>query len=72
MSLLVHRPPQIVGLPVDFDEHLVKVPLVPRAGPPAAQAIGVGLPELAAPLVDGVIGDVHPAVGHHLLHVAQA
>jgi hypothetical protein len=42
-ALLVHRPPQIVGLPVDCDEHLVKVPRVPRAGPPA---MGVGLPEL--------------------------
>jgi hypothetical protein len=45
---------------VDCDEHLLKVPRVPRAGPPAAQAMGVDLPELAAPLVEGALGDAHP------------
>ena len=28
-AVLVHRPPQIVGLARDVDEHLVKVPRVP-------------------------------------------
>jgi hypothetical protein len=31
--MLIDRPPQVVGLAVDFDEYLVEVPLVPGAGP---------------------------------------
>ena len=42
------------------------------SGPPATQVVGVGLPELAAPLVDGVVGDAHTTFGHHLLDVTQA
>jgi hypothetical protein len=34
--VLVHRPPQVVGLAVDRDVHLVEVPLIPRAGPAPA------------------------------------
>jgi hypothetical protein len=34
--ILVHRTPQIVGLPTDLDEYLVKVPFVPGAGPAPA------------------------------------
>ena len=55
--MLVDRPPQVVGRAVDLDEHLVEVPLVAGAGPAAAQPVGVGLPELGAPLPDRFVGD---------------
>ena len=57
VAVLVDRPPQVVGLAVDLDEYLVKVPLVARLGPPAAQPIGVGLTELPSPLADSLVGD---------------
>lgn len=47
------RPPQVLLLTVDLDEDLVQVPLVPGAGPTAAQRVGVVLPELGAPPPDG-------------------
>lgn len=39
IPVLVNRPPQIVSLPVDLDEYLVKVPRIPRAGPMTAQPL---------------------------------
>ena len=70
--MLVHRAPQVVGLAVDLDEDLVKVPLVTRACPSAAQSVGVGLAERSAPLPDGLVGDRDAALQHHLLDVAEA
>jgi hypothetical protein len=49
-TVLVNGPPQVVGLPVDCDENLVEVPLIPGAWPSAAQPVRVSLPELLAPL----------------------
>lgn len=50
VAVLVHGPPEVVQPPVGLDEDLVEVPFVPGAGSPAAQSVGVGLPELGAPL----------------------
>lgn len=36
ITVLINRPPQIVGLAADLDEHLVEVPLVAWAGPTAS------------------------------------
>jgi hypothetical protein len=49
IPVLVHRPPQIMPLAVDLDEHLVKVPLVPGAWLASARPVGVGLAKLLAP-----------------------
>ncbi|MDQ0904508.1 hypothetical protein QFZ22_000493 [Streptomyces canus] len=49
VAVLVDGPPQILLFPVDLDEDLIQVPLVPRPRLPTAQRIGVGLPELATP-----------------------
>lgn len=37
VAILVNRPPQIVGLAVDFQKHFVEEPLVSRAGTPPPQ-----------------------------------
>ena len=55
--VLVHRPPQIMGLAIDLDEDIVDVPFIPWSATPAAQSMGVELAELAAPLMDGLVGD---------------
>jgi hypothetical protein len=53
-------PPQVVGLAVDLNEHLVEVPCVSRASPAPAQGVGVDLPELRAPLPHRLMGDHDP------------
>jgi hypothetical protein len=70
--VLVDRPPQVVGLSVDLDEYLVEVPLIPGAWPPAAQPVRVGLPELLAPLPEGLVGNHDAALHHHLFDLAEA
>ena len=72
MPVLVDRPPQIVRLPIDRDEDLIKVPLVAWPGTVAAQRIRVGLAELAAPLADRFVRDDHAVLGEALLHVVVA
>jgi hypothetical protein len=47
---VVNRTRQVVVLPTDLDEHLVKVPLVTGAWPATAQPAGVGLAEFPGPL----------------------
>jgi hypothetical protein len=71
-AVLIHRPPQVLGLAVDLDEYLIEVPLVPWPGPSAAQSIGVGLAERSAPLPNCLVGNHDPALQHHLLDVTEA
>ena len=43
--MLVDRAPQVPLCAVDLHKHLIKVPLIARAGAPPAQVVGVDLPE---------------------------
>jgi hypothetical protein len=61
-AVLVNGPPQVPLHAVDLDEDLVQVPLVPRPRLPAAQRVGVGLAELAAPTAHRLAGDDDPAL----------
>ena len=45
IAFLVDRPPEIVGLAIDLEEHFIQVPLVTRARTSSAQLVGVGLAE---------------------------
>jgi hypothetical protein len=54
-AVLVDGPPQIAHRPVDLDVHLVQMPLVARARPPAAQAPGAGGTERGTPGPDRLI-----------------
>ncbi len=45
-AVLVDRTPQVVGLAVDLDEHLVQVPLIAWPEPTATQPVREGLTEL--------------------------
>lgn len=62
VPVLVDGAPQILPLTVDREEYLVEVPRIAGAGPAATQPVGVGLPELHAPLPDGFVGDHDPAL----------
>src|SRR5262249_4906421 len=57
---------------VDLELHLVHVPLVAGPWPAAPQPGGELRPELAAPLMHGLMSDSDAALRHELLHVAQA
>jgi hypothetical protein len=71
VPVLVDGPPQVLQSPVDLDEDLVHVPLVTGPWLPAAQRVGVGLPELAAPAANRLVGDDEPALEHQLLELAE-
>ena len=57
---------------VDFDEDFVEVPLVTEPGPPSAQLVGVGLPELGAPPQDRLVTDHDTVLEHEFLDLAEA
>src|SRR5262249_32660051 len=61
-----------MALPVDGQEHLIEVPLVPGLGASMLQLIGIVLPKLQTPLADGLIGHGDGALKQDLLHVAVA
>ena len=72
MSVLIHRPPEIMALALNGEKDLIQVPLVARPGTPAPELIGIWLPELAAPLPDGFIRDDHPTGEQEFFDIAVA
>jgi len=68
----IDGPPQVVRRPSARDEGLVPVPRIARPGPPSAEAVGVGLAEVQAPVANRLVGDDHAALGQPLRHVAIA
>jgi len=58
VAILIDGPPEVVPYTIDGEKHLVQVLLGAGSGTPAPELIGIGLPELQAPLAD-------PFVGHH-------
>src|SRR5882724_3259137 len=57
---------------VDFEEHLIQVPLVTRPRRSAAQTVGVSLTELKAPFSDSLIRKGDTATGHQFFDIAKA
>jgi hypothetical protein len=60
-TVLVDRPPEIMALTINREQHLIEVPRIARPGTPTAQLIGVLLTKRAAPLADRFIRDNDPA-----------
>jgi hypothetical protein len=56
---------------VDFEKHLIQVPLVARPRRSAAQTVGISLTELEAPLSDGLIRKGDTATGHQFFDIAK-
>src|SRR5262245_47069494 len=74
MTVLIHGPPQIVARATDREEDLIQMPFVARPGSSAMELSRILLPELAAPLPDGLIRHDHAAGEQQLfdIPVAQA
>jgi hypothetical protein len=70
--VLIYRPPEIVALALDRQKHLIQVPFVAWLRTSAPQLIGIGLPELPAPLADGLICDDDSTGKQHFFHIAVA
>jgi len=70
--VLVDSAPEVVALPVDGQEHLIQVPLVPWLGASVLQLIRVVLPKLQTPLADGLMGHVDATLEQDLLYVTVA
>ena len=65
-------PQVLLATVVDRDEQLVKVPGVTE--PPASmpESACVGVPEGAAPLPNGLVGDGDAALGEQVFHISKA
>jgi hypothetical protein len=61
-----------VRLPIDGEEHLIKVPCVTWARASAPELMGIGLPKLPTPLPDRFIGHDDPAGEQQFFHIAVA
>lgn len=72
VPVLFHGPPQVPLHAVDFDEHLVQVPLVTRLRTAPTQSSGIDRAEPACPLADCLVAEFDAALEHSLLDVAQA
>jgi hypothetical protein len=70
--VLVDSAPEVMALPVDRQEHLIQVPLIPWLGASVLQLIRVVLPKLPTPLADGLMGHVDATLAQDLLYVAVA
>lgn len=60
ISVLVDRPPEIVLLAADANEHFVQVPLVARLWPAPLQLVGEDPTKTQAPLANALIADDDP------------
>ena len=72
MTVLIHRPPQVVAFAMDCQKDLIEVPLVAWSGTPAAQLVGIGLPKLPAPVAYRLIRQDDATCRHQLLDVPVA
>jgi hypothetical protein len=72
MAILIDGPPEGVPGPIDRQKHLVQVPLIAGSGTLAPELIGIGLPELQAPLLDGFIGHANPPGEQEFFHIPVA
>jgi hypothetical protein len=57
---------------VDREEHFVQVPFVAGSVASVPELIGIGLPELQAPLPSGLVGHDNPTGEQELFHIAIA
>src|SRR4029077_9189885 len=71
-TILIHCAPEVVLHPLDANEHLVHVPLVPWSWPGAAKTVREALGGLPAPAPHRFIGDDDAPLGQKELNVPQA
>ena len=76
LALLIHRPPQIMALAVDLDEHFIKVPAPLTKSTHPADTLAPDLcrehrSEPVPPQPHRLVADVDAALGEQVLDVAQ-
>jgi hypothetical protein len=70
-AILIDGSPEIVPHALNPDEHLIKVPLVPRSWPAVTQTISEILVEFLAPSSHRLIGDDDAPFGQQKLAITQ-
>ena len=72
IPFLIYRPPQVVLIPADSDEHLVKMPGIPATPYPDADPLGIFRPESKTPLPNRFVGDLDAPAPQDLFDVSEA
>jgi hypothetical protein len=72
MAVLIHCAPEIMAFPSNRAKHFIQVPCIARPGIPAAELIGVGVPELPAPIAYYFLGQGDGMSGYLFLNVTVA
>ncbi len=72
VPFLVHRPPQIGGLAIDFEDHFVEMPLVAGLWTAVADLVGVDLAKLAPSLLAVLLACLLLAITSYSLLDRQA
>jgi hypothetical protein len=58
--ILIAGPPEVMPCAIDGEKDFVQVPCVAGSGTPVPELMGIGVPELQAPLADGFVGHQDP------------
>jgi hypothetical protein len=72
VAILINGSPQIVNAAIDFEEHFIKMPLVPRPGRFSSQVVSINLAKLETPFLDRLIAESDTAHRQHLFNIAEA
>jgi len=72
LTVLIHRPPQIMPYLVNRDAHFIQVPRITWPGTPATEGMRIGLAKLAASLADGFVRYDHATDQQEFFPIAVA
>jgi hypothetical protein len=72
VTVLIHRPPETVALPIDRQKDLIEMPCITRSGTSVPELMGVLWPELATPFPDRFVGHDNAADEQEFLHITIA
>ena len=70
ITVLIHRPLQVIALAIDAEINLIQMPLVAPTGGAAARRVGEVLAEFQTPRADRLVGDHDAARGQQFLDIA--
>jgi hypothetical protein len=72
LAFIINGTPKVVGLTVDFHEHLVQMPPATWAWSSAINPSGILFAELKNPAPDAFIGNVQTTFCEKVFHIAKA
>jgi hypothetical protein len=68
-TVLIHRAPQILALPINRQKDLIEMPLITWSRVATAQLVGIRLPKFPAPFSDRFIRHDHPACEQEIFDI---